>query len=70
MKKILAFCAMLVGAFTIMVGTSSCQDDETCCEWTNDDGQNYEACEDDAIVQSVGFSYFVQIAIEYGGTCD
>lgn len=72
MKKVLTICALLAGAFTVMIGTSSCKDKEECCEWTDDFGDDYKFCEEDGIVETSGYdwSYFKAAATSYGGSCD
>jgi hypothetical protein len=72
MKKMLTFCAMIVGAFSMMVGTSSCKDKEECCEWTDDYGDSYKYCEDDDEVDDFpnGWNYVKAAAALYGGDCD
>jgi hypothetical protein len=71
MKKMLTFCAMFVGALSMMVGTSSCKDKEECCEWTDGYGQDYKYCEDDEEVAAAGGWNVVQAAAAYyNGDCD
>jgi hypothetical protein len=71
MKKMLTFCAMIVGAFSIMVGTSSCKDKEECCEWTDTYGDSYKFCEDDEDVEAYGgWNVIKAAAAYYNGDCD
>jgi len=73
MKKILPFCAMIIGAFSLLIGSSSCcsKDDEQCCEWIDDYGEDYRACENDALVQSTESWGYVLYSVQYyGGNCD
>jgi hypothetical protein len=72
MKKMLTFCAMIVGAFSLLVGTSSCnKDNEECCEWTDDYNVDYKYCEDDDEVDAVGGWNLVKAAAAYyNGDCD
>lgn len=71
MKKMLTLCAMITGAFMLLVGTSSCKDDAECCEWTDSDNYTYKACEDDAFIESTNsWGYVLSNVQEYGGSCD
>lgn len=65
----LTICAMIAGAFSVMVGTSSC-DSEECCEWTDDFGDSYKYCEDDDLPAGGTWDLVKAASSYYGGSCD
>lgn len=70
MGKFFKLFALILGAFTMASGVTSCKKEE-CCTWTDDFEDTYSFCEEDLLVTAFGgWDYIKAEAASYGGTCD